>query len=102
MPASDGSLETAAEFKLDLSGHSSKVIDPELIERATRIYCSGQNHRRAILAEMPEAADKIAMLRPDGLDIADPFGGTPRDYRRARDEIRAAIAARLPDWLPGG
>jgi len=102
IPASDGSVEAAAEIQLDLSGHSSRVFDPELIERATRIYCTGQNHRRAILAEVPEATDKIAMLRPDGLDIADPFGGTAKDYRRARDEIRAAVAARLPEWLPAG
>jgi protein-tyrosine phosphatase len=101
-PASDGSIEAAAEIQLDLSSHSSRVVDPELIERATRIYCAGQNHRRAILAEVPEATDKIAMLRPDGLDIADPFGGTTKDYRRARDEIRAAVAARLPEWLPAG
>ncbi len=100
MPASEGSLAVAAELQLDLSGHTSRPIEPELLARADRIYCLGQNHRHAILAEMPEVADKVAMLRPDGLDIADPYGGEPKTYRRARDEIRAAVGARLRDWLP--
>jgi protein-tyrosine-phosphatase len=40
------------------------------------------------------------LLRPDGLDIADPYGGDLMVYRRARDEIAAAVQARMTDWWP--
>ncbi len=99
-PASEGSLEVAAELDLDLTLHESTPLTPELVERADRIYCLGQNHLQAILAEVPDAGPKLAMLRPDRLDVADPYGCDIKAYRRARDEIRAAVGARLPQWLP--
>lgn len=100
IPASDGSLAAAAEAKLDLQSHASQALTPELVERSSRVYCLAQNHRRAILAEYPSAADKVWLLRPDGLDIADPHGRELPTYRRTREEIRAAIGARLVEWLP--
>lgn len=100
MGASDGSLEAGAEAGLDLSDHLSQPVDPALWTRAMKIYCLGESHRRALLAEAPEAAEKIELLRPDGLDIADPYGGDLMVYRRARDEIAAAVQARMSDWWP--
>lgn len=99
LPASEGSLAAAAELDLDLSHHLSQPVDRELVQRASRIYCMSQSHRRAILAEVPEASAKTKLLRPDGRDIADPYGSDLKAYRRARDEIRAAIGAHLPQWL---
>lgn len=99
-PASEGSLAAAAELDLDLSGHQSQPLDREMVARADRIFCMGQSHRRAILAEVPGAADKVELLRQDGRDIGDPFGANLSTYRRTRDEIRAAIGARLGQWLP--
>ncbi len=99
MPASENSVLAAHELGLDLGAHASKALDRDLVARADRIYCLGQSHRRAILAECPEAADKVQLLRPDGRDVGDPYGGELHVYRRARDEIRAAIGARLPEWL---
>jgi len=100
MAASEGSREAGAEIGLDLSAHISQPIDPNLWQRALSIYCLSDSHRRALLAEAPEAADKIQLLRPDGLDIADPFGGDLKVYQRARDEMLAAVKARMGDWWP--
>ncbi|MBL8730584.1 MAG: threonylcarbamoyl-AMP synthase [Planctomycetes bacterium] len=99
-PASDGSLAVAAELDLDLGTHRSEPLSPELLARADLVFCLGRGHLQAILAEAPEAAHKLAMLRPDGLDVADPYGTDLPIYRRVRDEIRAAVGARLPQWLP--
>lgn len=99
MGASEGSLAAGAEIHLDLSCHQSQPIDHAMVARADRIYCMSQSHRRAILAEVPTASDKTRLLRPDGRDIADPYGNDLKAYRRARDEIRAAIGAHLPQWL---
>ena len=99
-PASDGSCAAGAEIGLDLHQHQSRALTPELVHRAHRIYCLAQGHRRAVLAEMPEACDKITLLRPDQLDVADPYGGDTLRYRRACKEIVQAVRARLTEWLP--
>ncbi len=99
LPASDGSIAAGAELDLDLTGHQSQSIDHAMVARADRIYCMSQSHRQTILAEVPAASDKTRVLRPDGRDIADPYGNDLKAYRRARDEIRAAIGAHLPQWL---
>ncbi len=104
MPASEGSVAAGQEIGLDLSHHQSRFVDGELVRAATRIYCLSDSHRRALLAEFPNAGGpnaggKVQLLRPDQLDIQDPFGGPIEVYRKARDEIRAAVGARLPDWL---
>lgn len=95
-PASAGSLAAAAEAGLDLQAHQSQQLDHELLRRADLVFCLAQSHRRAILAEAPETAGKLLLLRPDGRDIGDPYGGELPVYRRVRDEIRAALLARLP------
>jgi protein-tyrosine phosphatase len=100
MLASEGSIAAVAELDLDLTAHRTAQLEPELVHRATTIYCMAESHRTAVLAEVPEAADKTFLLRPDRTDIADPYGGELKAYRRARDEIRAAIGARLGSWLP--
>ncbi|MCA8953587.1 MAG: Sua5/YciO/YrdC/YwlC family protein, partial [Planctomycetes bacterium] len=101
MPASEGSIAAGSELGLDLTAHSSRLVTRELVEHATRIYCLSQSHRAALLAEFPAAGDKVQLLRQDQLDIQDPFGGPIEVYRKTRDEIRAAIGARLPEWLAG-
>jgi len=99
LPASEGSLLAGLELGLDLGEHQSQVLDRELLTRADQIYCLARSHRRAVLGRLPEAAGKVELLRPDGRDIADPYGGDLSAYRTAAREIQAAIGARLPDWL---
>lgn len=100
LPASEGSLAAGAEAGLDLSTHQSQPLSPELVHRSSRIYCLAASHRRNTLAEAPAAGEKITLLRPDQRDVADPYGGDLRAYRKARDEIQAAVAARVAEWLP--
>jgi L-threonylcarbamoyladenylate synthase len=99
LPASEGSLLAGRELGLDLGDHHSQQLDRELIARADRIYCLARSHQRAVLDLQPAAASKVALLRPDGRDIADPYGGDLQAYRATAREIRAAIGKRLPDWL---
>ena len=86
--------------RLDLSDHLSEPVDPQICARALRIYCLSDSHRRALIAQAPEAEDRIELLRPDGGDIADPYGGDLEVYQQARDEISAAVQARAGDWWP--
>lgn len=100
MGASDGSAEAGAEAGLGLSAHASQPLDLDLCERAVKIYCLSDSHRRALTAQVPGAGDRVELLRPDGEDIADPYGGDLAVYREARDEIAAAVQARAGDWWP--
>ena len=100
MQASEGSLEAGAEVGVDLAAHRSQPFDPSMLLRAVKIYCLSDSHRNALLATAPDAADRVELLRPDGADIADPFGGDLDIYRAARDEIAAAVQARAAEWWP--
>ncbi|MBK8098585.1 MAG: Sua5/YciO/YrdC/YwlC family protein [Planctomycetes bacterium] len=99
MPASEGSQAAGAEVGLDLSMHQSRALDAAMVTAARAIYCLGKSHLRRLLDLVPEARERAQLLRPDGRDIADPYGGDLAAYRRAREEIATAVAARLPDWL---
>jgi protein-tyrosine phosphatase len=99
MQASEGSVIALQERGLDLHDHRSRALTRELCARATRIFCMSGSHRDAVLDLAPDAAAKTALLRPDGGNIADPYGGELPDYRSARDEITAAIGERLRELL---
>ncbi|MGE3174143.1 MAG: L-threonylcarbamoyladenylate synthase [Planctomycetota bacterium] len=99
MPASEGSQLVGAELGLDLTGHRSTELTVELARRARQILCLSRSHREAVLGGAPEVQGHTALLRPDGADIADPYGGEVEVYRRASREIAQAVAARVRSWL---
>jgi tRNA threonylcarbamoyl adenosine modification protein (Sua5/YciO/YrdC/YwlC family) len=99
MPASDGSIAVGADVGLDLQAHRSTELTTALVERAAQILCLSRSHFEAVVDGAPAAADRTALLHPDGSDIADPYGGSIEDYRRARDQITAAVQARVGGWL---
>lgn len=99
VPASDGSMAAAAEVGIDLSEHASTSLDEELAHKATRIHCLSHSHLLSVLDLDKTLEDRVSLLRPDGKDIADPYGSNLLAYRAARDQITAAIEARVKEWL---
>lgn len=97
MPASDGGMLAAAEVGCDLSQHSTTELTPQLVHRADRIFCMSRSHLHGLLERVPEAEPKAMLLRLDGRDVTDPYGGDLEDYRRARDVIATALRERLPE-----
>ena len=96
-PASTGSLEAGAEAGLDLAGHQSQPMTLELAS-ADRIFALSDRHVDALEPSV-EPPSTLALLDPDGNGIADPFGGDLATYRRARDQIFAAIDRRLDELV---
>jgi len=98
-PVSEGSLQTAAEIGLDLSGHRSQPLSRELIERADIILGMTINHVEAVQA-LGET-DKVALVSefiegPEaGEPINDPIGGPLEDYAEMRDRIQHAVEGLL-------
>lgn len=59
------------------------------------VYVMTAEHLDTVSRTRPDLADRAELLDPDGRDIADPYGGSVRDYRRARDLIAASLDLRL-------
>ena len=93
-PATPTAVEALHEIGVDLAGHRARQLDGRLAEMMDVIYVMTADHRAGVSEIAPGMKDRVVMLRPDGSDIEDPYGGDIAAYRIARDEIAAAIGAR--------
>ncbi|MBQ7815414.1 MAG: threonylcarbamoyl-AMP synthase [Thermoguttaceae bacterium] len=95
-PASSNARTVVREdFDASLDRHAAQSVSPSLVRVADLILTMGRSHRAALLTQYPEAAERVELLRPDGGDVADPFGGSVEVYRRCAREIAAAVRKRL-------
>lgn len=108
MPGMDPTQETVevmAEAGVDVSGHRSQPLTPELVERANAVFCMTDSHRDRVLAMHPQAGSKVHLLRtfrnpapvPDP-NIPDPIGQTKRGYEICLAMVREGVE-RVADWL---
>jgi L-threonylcarbamoyladenylate synthase len=91
-PASEGATRVGQEIGLDLTPHRSWGMTHDLLE-SDLVFGLSEGHVEA----MRQAADDpshIDLLDPDGVGIADPFGGDLESYRAARDQILSALDRR--------
>ena len=93
--ASAGAIDAMAEMGGDLGGHESQPLTEDLVRQADVILTMTAAHRAAILAQFPEAGDRVSMLSPDRQDVLDPIGGSLDIYRRCARQIHGHLAARL-------
>jgi len=94
-PASSGALEAMTELGADLRGHASQPLTESLVRQADVILTMTASHRAALLAQFPEAGDRVAMLSPDRRDVIDPIGGSLDIYRSCARQISEHLAARI-------
>lgn len=97
MPASPEAAELLRNRQIDLTLHSSQPLTERLLNQADFIYTLTRGHRRAILAERPDMADKVQVLAADGSDVPDPIGSGIDEYERCQ----AAIESHLDVILAG-
>ena len=91
MPVTEHAVEAAREKGADISAHTARQVNEELLKSCSVALCMTAGHAMALRAAFPDYADKIRLL--SRRDISDPFGGTLADYERAADEIEEAIDA---------
>lgn len=76
MPAASEAIRQASRMGLDISGHRSQVIRPELIRAADLIIVMEHGHKEALQIEFPDSADKVHLLSEaatgDSYDVPDP------------------------------
>ncbi len=102
VPAHPNARETAAARGLDLSGHRSTPLTPDVIRWADTVLCMEPAHRRAVL-ELDSTADArlVSEFGPAGEDaILDPIGRSRIVYEEVFEELlrrlRAFVERRTP------
>lgn len=87
------------EEGIDISYHRARRITDEMIKNADLILVMANNHKNEILTRVPQARDKVYLLREFDdsvksvmdLNIDDPIGMPVEFYRNARDIIKKAL-----------
>ncbi|MGQ9504762.1 MAG: L-threonylcarbamoyladenylate synthase [Thermogutta sp.] len=97
--ASPHAVQIMDERGLDIRGHVSRPLTARFVLEADCVFAMTQAIRDAIIAQWPEAADRVFLLHPDGKDIRDPFGGTIETYRLSACMIEEAILRRRDQLL---
>ncbi len=96
-PASDHAVSVLRELDIDLTGHRSKVLTPELVGSTDLIVTMTETHRNYILDLFPEVGNRVFLINAFGTskvpaDVSDPYGGSLNTYKRTRDEIDRALS----------
>ena len=93
--ASEGALLVGLERNVDLNGHRSRLLTPELVAGADLILVMGSSHLDQV--EQLGGAGKTYLLTAYASNgasrrsVADPFGGTLDTYRETFDELEREI-----------
>ncbi len=89
-PASPGARAVAGELGLDLEGHRSRSVTPEMVAAADLILTMERRHKERVLSMAPQAAGKVFTLAEyvgESADVEDPYQADLPRYRE--------VAARL-------
>jgi protein-tyrosine-phosphatase len=94
-------VKALRELKIPVPRHESRALTPSLIAQAHTIYCMTATHRDAVLALVPDAADRTIVLDPDG-SLPDPHGQQTALYRQCADQLRILITQRINPLTSSG
>ena len=91
--ASAHSRMAALENGVSLENFRSRQLTYEMVKDAVLIVGLTDAHCRKIASAVPEAAEKVKSLMQfaGGGDVADPYGGSIEEYRRAFEQIRLGV-----------
>jgi glycine hydroxymethyltransferase len=101
-PPSTHAVRALKELGIDISEQRSRMLTPELVERADYIFGMTHSHVDSINLLFPHAAEKTFLLREFDetldefeKDIPDPIGGSYETYAYTRDQIEQGIFSML-------
>jgi protein-tyrosine phosphatase len=97
--ADDRARAAAREFGVSLDPHRPRRLTREQVERADAIFIMDRFNQARMLVSYPEAARKTFFIgayadsarRSAGIEIADPYDGTPGDVRQCYRELEACV-----------
>jgi protein-tyrosine-phosphatase len=89
--ASALAVQAMKELDVDISAHSAHHLTNRDVDGASLVVVMGRDHKEALLAEIPQAREKIVLLSElagERHDIADPYGSDSLQlYRECASEI---------------
>lgn len=97
-PGAPASPETSAALRalgVRAARHTSSQLTRELLSEADAVFTMTRAHADAARALDPSQAGKIALLDPDGAEIADPIGQPQAVYDSTARAIESAVRRRL-------
>lgn len=107
-PAQPFALQALADAGYDGSPHRGQQLTPAFVTDRDLLLALDDGHLRWLqkLSRKAHGTAQVRLLREfdpvavaDGtVQVDDPYGGTPTDYERAREEIERACAG-LTEWL---
>ena len=98
-PASTGAVMAMAERGIDLTGHRSRRLTPQMVEEADLILGMTPQHVEAMQQAFPEARERIHLLAEmagESHGVADPYGLASPAYRATAAELERLIRAGYP------
>ena len=98
-PASQNAISAMSAMGLDLSTHSARRVNREILGAAGIIITLTAGHKTQLLADFAEFSEKIftfGELCGDNRDIPDPFGGDMDTYLACASDIKNRIET--IDW----
>lgn len=98
--AASEAMQVMRELGLDLTRHETQPFTDQLARHADYILAMTQGHLQAIVQRWPAAAERVALVRPDNTDVADPIGLTIGAYRQCAEEIASAVKQHAKRILP--
>ena len=98
-PASPDAATVMKERGLDLSVHRSRMLTPEMIDRAEIVYTMTHMHAQRVMSLAPDAVHKVFPIS-EKLVVDDPIGQSIEVYRTTADQLEKMIAKRLKEIAP--
>lgn len=97
-PAESRAIAVCREIGIDLAGHRSRGLTPELVRWADAIYVMEDTHALEVRELVPEVGEIVVQLGPlvGRPYIGDPLGSWFKGpFRATRDDLRVAIRRAL-------
>lgn len=80
---------------LDISGHRSRRLTEDLVNRADHIFAMTSGHVGRIAARFPAAQARIKLLGDQ--DVLDPLGSSERVYMACAEQMDEALRRRIEE-----
>lgn len=95
--ASPEGVTTAARYGVDLSGHRSRPVNPELLADATDVVAMTGGHLAVLMIRYAGHGPEPTLLA-DEEDIPDPIGGDRTEYDACAATIVTHLNRMIAEW----
>jgi protein-tyrosine phosphatase len=92
-------VEVGRELGVDLTGHRSQPLSPELAEQADYLVAMTAGHLWSMAYQYPDLAGRCRLLNPDGDDLPDPIGCDQEVYRECARAISQHLQGLVAEIL---